>query len=140
MQTFGELKYQLEKFNQLTLGSGIYFYWEYEAQKCMDSHIAHHKNGDTLMLHATLDVSFYHILEIYIKNCTEHNLPKDCYLPDHWTKPAFEIQEIILATELILKDESLVKAFTLKLNYRAFESELGYYTIQASRFYFKKVR
>ena len=140
MQSFGELKYQIEKFNQQIFGCGFYFYWCYDCSKCMHENIVTNQSGKTLMLHAMFDPCYEHTFEIYFKHCKEHNLPKDYWIPDHWKKPPFEIQYITFATEEENPEENLVKEFTMKLYFHTLTDEIDFYWIKASRFYFEKVR
>lgn len=139
MQTYGELKHQLNSFNELIFGCGFYYYWNYEHKRSMRENKSKKPNGETLFLESMFDSCYKHSLEIYIKKCIEHNLPKDYHIPDHWQKPAFEIKEILFAKQEEIEDNSLVQQVTLKLNFHTF-SDLDFYWIKASSFYFKKVK
>ena len=139
MQSYGELKHLLKTFNELIFGCGFYYYWEQEAKRAMKVNKSQNTNGNLLVIYVTFDPWFAHQFEIYFKHCTEHNLPHEYYIPDHWTKPAFEIESIEFASVKENEDENLVKEFTLKLNYRT-SSEPEYYWIKAKRFHYNQIK
>jgi hypothetical protein len=140
MQSYGELKHLVNKFNELVFGSGFYYCWNYEHKRSMRENISRKQKGETLLIESMFDPCYAHSIEIYLKNCTAHNLPKDYWIPDHWKKPPFEIQYITFATEEENPEGNLVKEFTMKLYFHTLTDEIDFYWIKASRFYFDKVR
>ncbi|HEY8401872.1 MAG TPA: hypothetical protein VIK89_11455 [Cytophagaceae bacterium] len=138
MQRYGELKHLLNEFNELIFGCGFYYYWAKDHKRAMRTNKSSKAKGDVLVIYSMFDPSYAHQIEIYFKQCTEHNLPEDYHIPDHWTKPPFEILSIVFATEEENEDDNLVKEFVLKLNCHTFQ-ESDYFWIKASRFYFNKL-
>lgn len=139
MQRYGELKHLVSKFNELIFGCGFYFYWNYEHKHSMRGNKSEKPRGETLFIESMFDPIHKHQIEIYLKNCTEHNLPKDYHIPDHWEKPPFEIINVEFAPEEDNEDDRLVQQATFKLHFHTF-SEPDYYWIKAGGFYFEKVK
>jgi len=140
MQRYAEIKNSIEQFNQLIFGCGFYFWWAYDHRRSMRTNKAENAKGKTLTIYAMFD-PIYQIpdAEIYFKHCTEHDLPKDFSIPDHWTKPPFEIIDIQFATIENDENNNLVQQATFRLNCAIAHSDLDYYTIKAAGFYFKKL-
>lgn len=104
----------------------------------MRESVSKNEKGDTLFIESMFDPCYAHQIEIYLKNCTAHNLPKDHYIGDHWHKPPFEITEVQFASIEENEDENMVKQATFKLYFHTF-SEPDFYWIKAGSFYFDKV-
>ena len=139
MQRYGELKYMVNKFNELIFGCGFYYWWNYEHKRSMSDNRSEKPKGETLFIESMFDPCYDHQIEIYLKNCTEHNLPKDYHIPDHWSKPPFEITDIIFDTHEEYEDDRQVLQATFKLHFHTF-SEPDFYWIKAGGFYFEKVK
>lgn len=138
MQRYGELKHIVRTFNELIFGSGFYYYWNYKQKRSMRTNLSTKPKGETLFIESMFDPCYAHSIEIYIKNCVEHNLPKDYHIGDHWHKLPFEITDVIFATDEENEEERLVQQVTFKLYFHTF-SEPDFYWIKAGSFYFEKL-
>ncbi|MCB0507424.1 MAG: hypothetical protein R2739_00185 [Chitinophagales bacterium] len=138
MQRYGELKHLLQSFNELIFGCGFYYYWNYEHKRSMRENSSTKPKGETLFIESMFDPCYDHQIELYFKNCIEHNLPKDYHIPDHWNKMPIEISSIQFATDEENEDDNLIQLATFKLHFHTF-SEPDFYYIRAGGFYFEKV-
>lgn len=67
MQRYGELKYMVNKFNELIFGGGFYYWWNYEHKRSMSDNRSEKPKGETLFIESMFDPCYDHQIEIYLR-------------------------------------------------------------------------